>query len=34
MMKHEFFERFKGRNEFRELALAAALMMLLLVTVI
>jgi hypothetical protein len=34
MMKHEFFERLRGRNEFRELGLAVALLMLLLVTVI
>jgi hypothetical protein len=34
MMKHEFSEKLKGRNEFRELGLAVALLMLLLVTVI
>ena len=34
MMKHEFYERESGRNEFRELGLAVALLMLLLVTVI
>ncbi len=34
MMKFEFPERTRGRNEFRELALAAVLMVLLLATVI
>ena len=34
MMNNEFVEKVKSRNEFRELALAVALLALLLVTVI
>jgi hypothetical protein len=33
-MKHEFAKKSRSRNEFRELALAVSLLMLLLVTVI
>lgn len=34
MMKDKAYEKERGRNEFRELGLAVALMLLLLVTVI